>query len=163
LVPPLQELLVNYAAGGSIAALLVYNTREVKPEFVFAIVPLLVVLFLMYQFSNKRVEAEREKINELNRVFLSTIEALALAIDAKDQVTHGHIRRVQRYTMALADALGVKDEKQLDALRAAALLHDTGKLAVPEYILNKPGPLTPSEFRKDESPRCRWGRHPKVH
>lgn len=143
-----KELLVNYAAGGSIAALLVYNTREVKPEFVFAIVPLLVVLFLMYQFSNKRVEAEREKINELNRVFLSTIEALALAIDAKDQVTHGHIRRVQRYTMALADALGVKDEKQLDALRAAALLHDTGKLAVPEYILNKPGPLTPSEFER---------------
>jgi putative nucleotidyltransferase with HDIG domain len=81
-------------------------------------------------------------------VFLSTIEALALAIDAKDQVTHGHIRRVQRYTMALAAALGVKDEKQLEALRAAALLHDTGKLAVPEYILNKPGPLTASEFER---------------
>jgi putative nucleotidyltransferase with HDIG domain len=84
----------------------------------------------------------------LNRVFLSTIEALALAIDAKDQVTHGHIRRVQRFTMALAEGLGVKDSKQLDALRAAALLHDTGKLAVPEYILNKPGPLTPSEFER---------------
>jgi putative nucleotidyltransferase with HDIG domain len=143
-----RELMVNYAAGGSIAALLVYNTREVKPEFVFAIVPLLVVLFLTYQWSNKRVEVERERANELNRVFLSTIEALALAIDAKDQVTHGHIRRVQRYTMALAGALGTKDEKQLDAIRAAALLHDTGKLAVPEYILNKPGPLTPSEFER---------------
>ena len=140
--------MVNYAAGGSIAALLVYNTREVKPEFVFAIVPLLVVLFLTYQWSNKRVEVERERNAELNRVFLSTIEALALAIDAKDQVTHGHIRRVQRYTMALAEALGIKEEKQLDAIRAAALLHDTGKLAVPEYILNKPGPLTPSEFER---------------
>ena len=116
--------------------------------FVAAIFPLLIVLFLTYQWSNKRVEAERQKNAELNRVFLSTIEALALAIDAKDQVTHGHIRRVQRYTMALAEALGIKDEKELDALRAAALLHDTGKLAVPEYILNKPGPLTASEFER---------------
>jgi len=143
-----RELLVNYAAGGSIAALLVYNTREVRPEFVFAIVPLLIVLFLTYQWSNKRIETERERHTALNRVFLSTIEALALAIDAKDQVTHGHIRRVQRYTIALATALGVKDESELDAIRAAALLHDTGKLAVPEYILNKPGPLTPSEFER---------------
>jgi putative nucleotidyltransferase with HDIG domain len=143
-----RELLVNYAAGGSIAALLVYNTREVRPEFVFAIVPLLIVLFLTYQWSNKRIETERERHTALNRVFLSTIEALALAIDAKDQVTHGHIRRVQRYTIALAAALGVKNERELDAIRAAALLHDTGKLAVPEYILNKPGPLTPSEFER---------------
>ena len=103
--------------------------------------PLLGVNYFTYRWSTKRVEAEREKVQELNRVFLSTIEALALAIDAKDQVTHGHIRRVQRYTMSLADALGVKDDRQLDALRAAALLHDTGKLAVPEHILNKPGPL----------------------
>jgi putative nucleotidyltransferase with HDIG domain len=50
--------------------------------------------------------------------------------------------------MALAEAVGVKDEMQLDAMRAAALLHDTGKLAVPEYILNKPGPLTASEFER---------------
>jgi putative nucleotidyltransferase with HDIG domain len=143
-----RELLVNYGAGGSVAALLVYNTRTVDPYFVAATIPLLIVFFLTYQWSNRRLEAEREKIQELNRVFLSTIEALALAIDAKDQVTHGHIRRVQRYTMALAAALGVKDDKQLDALRAAALLHDTGKLAVPEYILNKPGPLTASEFER---------------
>jgi putative nucleotidyltransferase with HDIG domain len=143
-----KELLVNYAAGGSIAALLVYNTRTVDPAFVAVSLPLLIVLYLTYQWSNKRVEAEREKNAELNRVFLSTIEALALAIDAKDQVTHGHIRRVQRYTMSLAEALGLKDEKLLDALRAAALLHDTGKLAVPEYILNKPGPLTSSEFER---------------
>jgi putative nucleotidyltransferase with HDIG domain len=139
---------VNYAAGGSIAALLVYNTQSVDPFYVAAIVPLLFVLFLMYQVGNRRVEAERDKNAELNRVFLSTIEALALAIDAKDQVTHGHIRRVQRFTMALAEAVGITDQKQLEAIRAAALLHDTGKLAVPEYILNKPGPLTPAEFER---------------
>lgn len=146
--PHFREVLLNYAAGGSIAALLVYNSREVKLEFVLAILPLLIVLFLTYQWSNQRLETERSRNAELNRVFLSTIEALALAIDAKDQVTHGHIRRVQRYTMALAKALGVKSQKDLDAIRAAALLHDTGKLAVPEHILNKPGPLTPSEFER---------------
>lgn len=144
----LRQLLVNFVAGGSIASLLVYNTREVRPEFVFAIIPLLLVLFLTYRWSNKRVEVERERNAELSRVFMSTIEALALAIDAKDQVTHGHIRRVQRYTLALAEALGINEPTELDAIRAAALLHDTGKLAVPEYILNKPGPLTASEFER---------------
>ena len=146
--PHFREVLLNYAAGGSIAALLVYNSREVKLEFILAILPLLIVLFLTYQWSNQRIETERSRNIELNRVFLSTIEALALAIDAKDQVTHGHIRRVQRYTIALATALGVREQKDLDAIRAAALLHDTGKLAVPEHILNKPGPLTPSEFER---------------
>jgi putative nucleotidyltransferase with HDIG domain len=142
------DLLINYGAAASVASLLVYNTRTVRVEFVTAIAPLLLMLYLTYKWSNRRIEVEREKNAELNRVFLSTIEALALAIDAKDQVTHGHIRRVQRYTMALAKALGVAEEKQLDALKAAALLHDTGKLAVPEYILNKPGPLTPAEFER---------------
>jgi putative nucleotidyltransferase with HDIG domain len=143
-----RELVANYAAGGSIAALLVYNSRELRLEVILTIVPLLVIMFLTYRWFNGRIEAERERNADLNRVFLSTIEALALAIDAKDQVTHGHIRRVQRYTMALAEALGVNDERELDAIRAAALLHDTGKLAVPEYILNKPGPLTSAEFER---------------
>jgi putative nucleotidyltransferase with HDIG domain len=141
-------LLLNYSAGGSVAALLVYNTQQLRVEIIALISPILLVLYLTYKWSNRRIEIEREKNVDLNRVFLSTIEALALAIDAKDQITHGHIRRVQRYTMALAKSLGVNDEVQLDALKAAALLHDTGKLAVPEYILNKPGPLTPAEFER---------------
>jgi putative nucleotidyltransferase with HDIG domain len=142
-----RELWINFAAGASIAAFAA-STKTFDWAFILVIVPLLVVIYFTYSWSSRRLKAEREKNLELNRVFMSTIEALALAIDAKDQVTHGHIRRVQRYTMALAEALGVKDEKELDAIRAAALLHDTGKLAVPEYILNKPGPLTASEFER---------------
>jgi putative nucleotidyltransferase with HDIG domain len=142
-----RELWINFAAGASIAAFAA-NAKGVNLAFIGAIVPLLVVIYVTYSWSTKRVQVERDKNLELNRVFLSTVEALALAIDAKDQVTHGHIRRVQRYTMGLAEGLGVRDERQLDALRAAALLHDTGKLAVPEYILNKPGPLTASEFER---------------
>ncbi len=144
-------IFVNFAGGASIAAFLVVNAdyaQVIDWTFIGVIVPLLLVIYLTYSWSTRRIEAERQKNLELNRVFMSTIEALALAIDAKDQVTHGHIRRVQRYTMTLADSLGVKDERQIDALHAAALLHDTGKLAVPEYILNKPGPLTSSEFER---------------
>lgn len=144
-----KELSVNFAAGASIAAFLFsFNPRSAQLSFVLVILPLLAIIYLTYRRFTKRIEDERQKNLELNRVFLSTIEALALAIDAKDQVTHGHIRRVQRFTMALAEALGLKDDRQLDALKAAALLHDTGKLAVPEYILNKPGPLTSSEFER---------------
>jgi putative nucleotidyltransferase with HDIG domain len=143
-----REVSVNFAAGASIAAFVAVKASGIDLSFIGVILPLLLVIYFTYRWSTKRVEIEREKVQELNRVFLSTVEALALAIDAKDQVTHGHIRRVQRYTMALAEAVGVRDEKQLDAIRAAALLHDTGKLAVPEYILNKPGPLTAAEFER---------------
>ena len=61
-------------------------------------------------------------------------------------MTSDHIHRVQAYAMGLARALGVTDEPTLKAIEAAALLHDTGKLAIPEHILNKPGKLTPHEF-----------------
>ena len=81
-------------------------------------------------------------------MYLSTVETLATAIDAKDEVTHGHIRRVQGAAVGLARELGITDEETLKAIEAAALLHDTGKIAVPEHILNKPGKLTPAEFEK---------------
>src|SRR6184192_1200302 len=87
-------------------------------------------------------------VSMLNKLYMSTIETLAMAIDAKDQITHGHIRRVQLYAVGLAKHLGVVDANLIKAIEAAALLHDMGKLAVPEYILNKPGPLTPAEFEK---------------
>ena len=85
---------------------------------------------------------------------LATIEALALAIDAKDQTSQSHIRRVQLYAAALARALGMT-ENDIQGVKTAALLHDIGKLAVPEHILSKPGPLTPEEFQKIRA-------HPKV-
>ena len=59
---------------------------------------------------------------EVNKLHLSTIETLAMAIDAKDQITHGHIRRVQRLAVGLARSMGVNDEIQIKAIEAAALL-----------------------------------------
>jgi diguanylate cyclase (GGDEF)-like protein/putative nucleotidyltransferase with HDIG domain len=95
-----------------------------------------------------RVEDANRHLSELNSLYISTIETLAMAIDAKDQITHGHIRRVQIYAVGLANRIGVADPHLIKAIEAAALLHDMGKLAVPEYILNKPGPLTKAEFEK---------------
>ena len=96
----------------------------------------------------QRVQDATRHLDEMNALYLSTIETLAMAIDAKDQVTHGHIRRVQLHAISLARQVGVRDHKLLQAIEAAALLHDMGKLAVPEYILNKPGKLTVVEFEK---------------
>jgi len=94
------------------------------------------------------LEDARSHLEHLDRLYLSTIETLAMAIDAKDQITHGHIRRVQLLAVGLAKRVGVLDESLIRAIEAAALLHDMGKLAIPEYILNKPGRLTEAEFEK---------------
>ena len=91
--------------------------------------------------------AESPRNGAMTQVHLDTIEALAMAIDAKGQMTGGHLRRVQSYAVGLARLAGA-DKDLVDAIRLAALLHDVGKLAVPDYILNKPGPLTEMERQK---------------
>ena len=115
--------------------------------------PIIVVtgpLYLAYRthkLSVARMEVNRRHFEELAELHLSTVEALALAIDAKDQTATAHIRRVQRYAAAVAHALGMTPQ-EVQGVRTAALLHDIGKLAVPEHILSKPGPLTAEEFQK---------------
>jgi putative nucleotidyltransferase with HDIG domain len=137
---------VNYFGGASVAALLVTYTREIDFTTLGIIVPLLLISYLTFKTSMGRIEDANEHLLEVNKLHISTIETLAMAIDAKDQITHGHIRRVQRLAVGLARSLGVNDETQIKAIEAAALLHDMGKLAIPEFILNKPGRLTASEF-----------------
>jgi len=144
-------LSLNYLSGASVAALLLPYLQPSEHEFVSVIgvlLPLLLISYLTFKAAMGRVDDAHRHLKELNDLYLSTIETLAMAIDAKDQITHGHIRRVQVQAVALATAMGVKDSAQIRAIEAAALLHDMGKLAVPEYILNKPGPLTSAEFEK---------------
>jgi diguanylate cyclase (GGDEF)-like protein/putative nucleotidyltransferase with HDIG domain len=95
----------------------------------------------------ERVEIEKRHVEEIASLNMRTIEALALAIEAKDHTTHTHLQRVRTYAVEVARDLGLPPE-QIEALRAAALLHDIGKLAVPEQIINKPGKLTPEEFER---------------
>src|SRR5262245_22033848 len=143
-------LLLNYLSGASVAGLLLPYLRPDQPEFavIGILLPLLLVSYLTFKAAMGRVDDAHRHLQELNNLYLSTIETLAMAIDAKDQITHGHIRRVQVQAVALAKAMGVKESAQIRAIEAAALLHDMGTLAVPEYILNKPGPLTTAEFEK---------------
>ena len=141
-------LSINYYAGASLAGLFVSYTRTIDLFALSVIVPLLLVSYLTFKSSLARIEDATKHVEEVKHLYLSTIETLATAIDAKDQVTHGHIRRVQQLALALARELGMRDSSQLQALEASALLHDTGKLAIPEHILNKPGKLTAGEFEK---------------
>jgi putative nucleotidyltransferase with HDIG domain len=139
-------LSVNYFGGGSVAGLLVTYTRDIDFTTFGIIVPLLLISYLTFKTSLGRIEDANKHLMQVNKMYLSTIETLAMAIDAKDQITHGHIRRVQRLAVGLAKSVGVNDDIQLKAIEAAALLHDMGKLAIPEFILNKPGKLTANEF-----------------
>lgn len=104
-------------------------------------------IYRSYKVYIGRIEDERRHVQEMSDLHLATIEALALAIDAKDQTAQSHIRRVQVYAAGLAKALGMPDD-EIQGVKTAALLHDIGKLAVPEHILSKPGPLTQEEFQK---------------
>jgi putative nucleotidyltransferase with HDIG domain len=143
-----MPLAPTYAAGASVALLLVVALRQVHFSVIALILPLLLISYLTMRSSFGRLEDSKRHVDKLNRMYLSTVETLATAIDAKDEVTHGHIRRVQFAAVGLARELGITDELSLRAIEAAALLHDTGKIAIPEHILNKPGKLTPAEFEK---------------
>ena len=102
---------------------------------------------LSYRIHVSRLEMKNLQMAEFNRIHLATIEALASAIDARDQIGVGHLRRTQIYAVRMGELLGLP-EPEIDALRTGALLHDIGKLAVPDHILNKPGALTPAEMEK---------------
>lgn len=94
-----------------------------------------------------RAEQERRHAEETTNLHLRTIRALALAIEAKDKTTGEHLHRVQTYAVELGKEFGLSPS-EMEALTAAAILHDVGKLAVPEWIISKPGKLTPEEFAK---------------
>ena len=109
------------------------------------------ILFLLslitYRTYRGKVEASNRRIEKLTKLHLATIESLTMAIDAKDSLARGHIQRVRVLAEGLARAIGYPED-QMEGLKAAALLHDIGKLAVPEYILNKPGKLSTAEYSK---------------
>jgi putative nucleotidyltransferase with HDIG domain len=137
---------LNWFAAGSTSFLLVMFSQYLSPLSMAAGIPLIAVIHLAMRSWTGRIEDAEKHVATVDRLYLSTIGALSTAIEAKDGITSSHLHRVQQYAMALAKALGSLDEATLKAIQAAALLHDTGKLAVPERILNKPGKLTPAEF-----------------
>ena len=144
----------SYFVGALVAAGVGWMTSLPNQALVALLAAPVYLTYHSYKVYLGRVEDERRHTQEMADLHLATIEALALAIDAKDQTSQLHIRRVQLYAAALARGLGMS-ENEIQGVKTAALLHDIGKLAVPEHILSKPGPLTPEEFQKIRA-------HPKV-
>ncbi|HEY2974080.1 MAG TPA: diguanylate cyclase [Pyrinomonadaceae bacterium] len=157
-VLPSQESIVwtlTTQVAGAASAVLFYSALY-GAGVPFILVGLLItgLVHLLYRFNEKRLNEvrraevdQRRHVEEMATIHMNTIESLAIAIDAKDQTTHGHVRRTQIYASEMGKLLKV-GAKEVRALFAGALLHDIGKLAVPEYILNKPGKLTEAEFAK---------------
>jgi diguanylate cyclase (GGDEF)-like protein/putative nucleotidyltransferase with HDIG domain len=115
--------------------------------FGWVVLAVTAVSHLAYRIYSERLEQKVKEIVEASRIHLATVEALATAIDARDQVGRGHVRRTQIYAVGIGEMMGLPYE-DIQALRTGALLHDIGKLAVPDHILNKPGRLTPAEMEK---------------
>jgi diguanylate cyclase (GGDEF)-like protein/putative nucleotidyltransferase with HDIG domain len=150
-----------YLVGAALVGLISLSNRYVGWQSSLLILPVMYWIYRSYhlylgrledekkrvEIEKSRVEAEKLHVEQVSALHLRTIEALALAIDAKDHTTHTHLHRVRTYALAIAKELDL-DDQELDALRAAALLHDIGKLAVPDHIISKPGRLTPEEFDK---------------
>src|SRR5579871_2061560 len=140
-------LLPCYAVGASLAWLIGTFPRAVQWELPLICLPLVYLVHRSSRTHIVQVEQEKKHMVEMNGLHLRTIEALALAIDAKDHTTHDHLQRVQLYAVEIGRDLGLS-EAALDALKAASMLHDIGKLAVPEHIISKPGKLSRAEFER---------------
>ena len=152
---PITRILVDcyfwsfpyYLVGAGIAAIIVWLNHAFNWETSLLVLPAVYLIYRSYRLYLGKLEDEKRHVEEMANLHLRTIEALALAIEAKDHTTHEHLQRVRVYAIEVAKHLGVNGP-ELEALHAASLLHDIGKLAVPEHIISKPGRLSPEEFEK---------------
>jgi diguanylate cyclase (GGDEF)-like protein/putative nucleotidyltransferase with HDIG domain len=136
-----------YLVGGVLALMFSIMSHQLGWQVAIITLPVAYIIYRSYNLYLGRLEDEKEHAEQMAGLHMRTIEALALAIDAKDATTHEHLRRVQTYAVEIGKELGLSETEQ-HALRAAAVLHDIGKLAVPEHIISKPGRLTLEEFEK---------------
>jgi diguanylate cyclase (GGDEF)-like protein/putative nucleotidyltransferase with HDIG domain len=136
-----------YLVGVSVAKIVHTATERLGWAFSVALLPPLYLVYRSIRLYFGKVEQERAHAESMAALHLRTIEALATAIEAKDECTGDHLRRVQVYSLEVAKHLGLSSD-EIHALQAASILHDIGKLAVPDYIISKPGKLTPDEFDK---------------
>ncbi len=140
-------LLPYYLVGAASAGLVHFLNAHIGWQSSLLVLPPIYLLYRSYRLYLGRLEAETRHAEQVSNLHLRTIEALALAIEAKDQNTGEHLQRVRVYAMELAKELDLSED-ETEALQAASVLHDIGKLAVPEHIITKPGKLTAEEFDK---------------
>jgi diguanylate cyclase (GGDEF)-like protein/putative nucleotidyltransferase with HDIG domain len=137
----------HYVAGGGVAGLLSLIGNRTGWEVALLIVPVTYWMFHSYRYYVDQLHEERKQVRELSSLHFRTIEALALAIEGHDPSKHGHLRRVSIYVGEIGRQMRLT-EAEMQALNAAAMLHDIGKLAVPEHIVTKPGKLSEAEFER---------------
>lgn len=137
----------HYIAGGGAAGLLSLIGNRTGWETAMLIVPVIYWMYNSYRYYLQTLEDERQQVRDLGSLHFQTIEALSLAIEGHDPSKHGHLRRVSIYTTEIGRYMGLSGS-ELQALHTAALLHDIGKLAVPEHIITKPDKLTDIEFER---------------
>jgi diguanylate cyclase (GGDEF)-like protein/putative nucleotidyltransferase with HDIG domain len=136
-----------YIVGAVLAAIAYMISLRFDWATSLLLVPMVYTVYRSYEAQMTRIKERQLHLEETDALHLRTIEGLAMAIEAKDQNTHDHLFRVRNYVSKVAEALQLSS-LELRALQTAAFLHDIGKLAVPEHIINKPGKLTPEEFEK---------------
>src|SRR5271169_6207199 len=140
-------LFLYYAVGAATAGLVHFLNAHIGWQSSLLVLPPIYLMYRSYRLYLGKLETEKRHAEQVSVLHLRTIETLALAIEAKDQTTGEHLQRVRVYAMELARELHLSED-ETEALRAASVLHDIGKLAVPEQIISKPGKLTPEEFEK---------------
>jgi len=136
-----------YIVGAAVAGLVHFMNIRVGWQSSLLVLPPMYLMYRSYRLYLGKLETEKVHAEQVSKLHLRTIEALALAIEAKDENTGEHLQRVRVYAMEMANELGLSNDEK-EALQAASVLHDIGKLAVPEHIISKPGRLTPEEFEK---------------
>jgi diguanylate cyclase (GGDEF)-like protein/putative nucleotidyltransferase with HDIG domain len=142
---------VTFLAGAIVAGVIkfAYNHYGIVSMLVTLVLvsPVPIIIYYAFKAYRDNLSQQENHYKELSNIYDSIIEMLAMAIDAKDDVTHDHIQRVKLFARRMGETVGLK-ELEIEALKAGALLHDIGKVGVPAYILNKPGKLTEHEFEQ---------------
>ncbi len=136
-----------YVVGGVLAVLADLISIRFGWGTSMLLIPMVYTVYRAYTAQMMRNKERQQHLEDTEALHLRTIEGLAMAIEAKDQNTHDHLFRVREYVTEVGLALDLS-KVEMQALHTAAFLHDIGKLAVPEHIINKPGKLTPEEFEK---------------
>jgi len=139
--------LPYYLAGAALAGLLCAISARPFWQVALLMLPLLLMVYRSYGLQLDALDRERTHSDELAALQLNLIEALALAVESKELTAVDQLHRMTVYALGLGRECGLKDQ-QLRALRAAAVLHDIGQVAVPDHIIMKPGKLTPEEYER---------------
>ncbi len=142
---------VTYLACASVAGFVNYafiNQDLLSTLAILLLVaPIPIIIYYTFKTYHDKLGEQEKHYSELTSIYDSILEMLAMAIDAKDDVTHDHIQRVKLFARRMGEKVGLSN-LEIEALKAGALLHDIGKIGVPAYILNKPGKLTEHEFEQ---------------